>query len=197
MQVLRRLSRGSSNDGSPTWETRPTLQEPEAPHRSLRSLLSSLLEACSQPSKSAVQQILEATGESERMPQLCGQCFELLFHDSYAAWAASAAAVTQETCMPGSGSLSRFRSAPALTLLLELLPLMPLELARYYLATMQGLLDRSTANAEFAATAGVAARLLRWLRRSVAEEEEAASAEAAVGQEAGSACRSRRPCCQC
>ena len=124
----------------------PVLQQHPLP-------LPKLLEAASKPEEDAVEKALEACGEGDKLPQLCGQCYEMLFHESFAAWAAEAAGATEDTCMPGSGSLSRFRSTPALLLLVEMLPLIPVELACYYLISLQGLLGKSPANVEFAVRA--------------------------------------------
>ena len=149
--VFRRGRRSSAGGGESP--------QPSGPSNSPKRALCKLLDASSKPG-GAVDHVLETSAERERLPQLCGQCFEMLFHESCAAWAGEAASVASGTCppMPGSGALSRFRSAQALALLLELLPLLPTELACHYLATLQGLLDRSVANVEFAVRLGTRAR---------------------------------------
>jgi hypothetical protein len=65
------------------------------------------------------------------------------------------------------------KSVQALVVLLQLLPLLPDEIAGFYLSSLLELVQPSAMNAQLATTARVVQQLLEWLTRLVVAEEEA------------------------
>ena len=117
-----------------------------------------------------VDLILDSASRSNEhlVSQLAGKLFALLFHRNYAEWRA--------TGCPQTGT-GRLQSRRALLVLLQVLPLLPLELAIFYLVSLNALLRPSAANTEFAADVRLAERLLSWLSKLLIYEGPGKSGE--------------------
>ena len=146
----------TGSDASPS--TRPD----NAPTQTdLDGLMHRVLEA-SHSANAEVEHLLRADGISDMdLQELGGRLFVLLFQSSDVGTSFAEVGVADNEDQVGS----RIRSGRALIALVALLPVLPLELAGFYLSSLHALLAQSEPNTEFACSAGVFSPLLRWLPR--------------------------------